>query len=73
MLSTLEHIAHRFGAQVRSNGVLCLSANGDPALVRVFKDLGWADPHPIEAVREEAAVLLAPERAVLKAPKGRVG
>jgi hypothetical protein len=78
MLSTLEHIAHRFGTQVRSNGVLCLCSNGDPALVRVFKELGWSDPQPIETipvkatVREEAAVLLAPERAVLKAPKGRV-
>ena len=78
-LSVLEHLAHRFASQVRANGILCLSANGDPALVKLFAALGWADPHPIEsapvleAVAEVAATLRAPERAVLKAPKGRIG
>ncbi len=75
-MKVLEHVAHRFAKHVRVNGVLCLSPNGDPALVRVFSELGWSDPHPIEAVAEPvlvAATVEAPERAVMPSAKGRRG
>jgi hypothetical protein len=72
MLSTLAHIAHRFGTQVRSNGVLCLSSNGDPALVRVFAELGWADPQPIDSIPEPITAQPI-ERAVLDPPVRRRG
>ncbi len=68
MLSTLAHIAHRFGTQVRCNGVLCLSSNGDPALVRVFKDMGWSDPQPIDSIPVPIKAQAPIERAVLEPP-----
>lgn len=73
--SIFEAIAHRFGKQIRAGGLLHLSTNGDPTLVLVFKELGWSDPHPIEAApivaEEETATIVAPERAVLKAGKAK--
>ncbi len=78
MSKVLEQIVHRYAKQIRVNGVLCLSANGDQALVEVFKALGWSDPYPIDkAARHEApletATLEAPERAVMPGPKKRHG
>ena len=76
MSQILESIAHRYCKQVRVGGVLCLSTNGDPVLVGVFKELGWSDPYAIEAVSEpvlEAATVEAPERAVMPKAKGRLG
>jgi hypothetical protein len=76
-MGALEHLIRRFGTQVRHNGVLCLCSNGDPALVAAFAELGWPDPCPIDgppvAPVLEAAVVEAPERAVLPKPKGRLG
>ncbi len=77
--AVLEHLIHRFASQIRANGRLCLSSNGDPALVGAFKAVGWSDPHPIDAdpveapAIEEAAAVEAPERAVMNAPKKRIG
>lgn len=74
-MKALEHLIRRFGKEVRVGGRLCISANGDPALVAAFVELGWSDPHPIEPgeAPPEAAVIEAPERAVLPRPKGRLG
>lgn len=78
-MRTLEHLIRRFGTPIRVNGVLCVCSNGDPALVAAFKELGWSDPHPIDAdsveapAVEEAAAIEAPERAVMSAPKKRIG
>ncbi len=76
MLSVLEHIAHRFGTQVRVGGVLCLSSNGDPALVRLFAELGWSDPQPIESIpAPQSAMELATvenyERAIMDRVKAK--
>lgn len=77
--AVLEHLIHRFASQARVNGRLCLSSNGDPALVSAFKAVGWSDPHPIDAdpIEDEpvyeAAAVEAPERAVMSAPKKRLG
>ncbi len=76
MLSVLEHVAHRFGTQVRSNGVLCLSSNGDLALVRLFAELGWSDPQPIESIPQpkpvqEVATVEHVERAIMDGLKAR--
>jgi len=72
-MSVIEHLVRRFAKQTRVNGVLCLTSNGDPALVTAFAALDWSDPYPIEAVVEgplEAAVVEAPETAVLESPEG---
>jgi hypothetical protein len=74
----LAQIVHRFATQVRVGGTLCLSSNGDPALVAAFKALGWSEPYPIEPSAfvepaEEAATVEAPERAVMPSPRGRRG
>lgn len=76
--AVLAHLVHRFARQVRQNGVLCLSANGDPALVAAFHALGWSDPCPLghALVRDtvvEAATVEAPERAVMPKSRGRLG
>jgi len=73
----LAHLVHRFASQIRVGGFLCLSANGDPALVSAFKALGWADPYRIEPeilpdAPLEVAAVEAPERAVLPVAKKRV-
>lgn len=77
MSRALTLLVHRFGLQVRHDGVLCLSSNGDPALVAAFADLGWPDPCPVDRAffnpELEAATLEAPERAVMPAAKGRRG
>ena len=71
-MQILAHVAHRFASQVRVNGVLCLSSNGDPALVRAFAELGWSDPQPIDAI--PAPIKAQPiERAVLEPPVRRRG
>jgi len=73
-MSILEQIVHRYAKQVRANGRLCLSTNGDPTLLAVFKELGWTDPHILDAEPElEAATVEAPERAVMPTAKGRRG
>ena len=77
MANPLELVIRRFAKQVRSNGVLCLMTDGDPALVAAFAALGWSDPYPIEPVPvvaplESAAMAPAPERATLNSiPKKR--
>lgn len=73
MSQVLEQLIHRFARQTRVGGVLCLTSNGDPALVSAFAALGWADPHPIEPVEGplETAAVEAPERAVMPAAKSR--
>ena len=72
-MQTLAHVAHRFASQVRCNGVLCLSSNGDPALVRVFAELGWSDPQPIDAIPAPIKATAPIERAVLDPPVRRRG
>lgn len=77
MSQVLEAVVHRFGKHVRVNGRLCLSSNGDQVLASVFTALGWSDPHPLDVAWRapvvEAATVEAPERAVLKPSKGRLG
>lgn len=80
-MAALALLIHRFAKQVRVGGRLSLSSNGDPALAAAFAELGWSDPYPIEddptqfAAPEapiEAAVVMAPETAVLETPEGHV-
>lgn len=77
MPQALAQIIHRFATQVRVGGVLCLSSNGDPALVAAFAALGWPDPCPIDRAvfnpEPEAATVEAPARAVMPDAKGRRG
>lgn len=77
--AVLEQIIRRFASQCRVNGVLCLTSNGDPALVSAFAALGWSDPYPVEPdivpAPEpvlEAATVEAPERAVMSDPTNHV-
>ncbi len=72
-MQVLAHVAHRFASQVRVNGVLCLSSNGDPVLVRVFAELGWSDPQPIDSIPEPVKAQPPIERAVLDPPVRRRG
>jgi hypothetical protein len=80
-MSALEQIIRRFARQTRVNGVLALTSNGDAALAAAFAELGWSDPYPIEPVVQlmfeaegpaEAAVVSAPETAVLDTPEGHI-
>ncbi len=73
MKQLLAHLARRQAVRIVRNGERVMSAGGDPVLVKVFELLGWSDPCPAvdAAPGEEAAVIDAPERAVLPRPTGR--
>jgi hypothetical protein len=69
MKDALVSLCHRFARQIRQNGVLCLTHDGDPSLQAAFAALGWADAQPLHLAvasrAPEAAVVRDPERAVL--------
>lgn len=67
----IEGFARRHSRHTSTDGRIGLSTNGDPLLVAAFAVLGWSDPHLNDAV-PEAAVVEAPERAVMPKPKRRI-
>lgn len=78
-MSVLEQLVRSKARQTRANGVLCLTSNGDPALVAAFAELGWSDPYPVDPADVpapvtplEAAMVTAPERAVMDRPEGHI-
>ncbi len=45
-MTALEHMVRSFASRTIQNGVVVITANGHPALVSAFKELGWPDPYP---------------------------
>lgn len=72
-MTLLEKFARRHARQISVDGALGLSTAGDPLLMEAFAELGWSDPHVDHAVAPEAAILEAPERAVMPKSRGRLG
>jgi hypothetical protein len=79
-LAITEKFARRHARRIAVNGNVALTTNGDPLLLEAFEALGWLDPYveveiervePIEGP-PEAAVVTAPEIAVLESPEGHV-
>lgn len=77
-MDIVEQLVRSFARRISKDGAVALISNGHPALVAAFQHLGWSDPYidphllPKPVLREVAATVTAPERAVLPRPKGRV-
>ena len=70
----LVALCRRYARQISVGGILMLTHDGDPLLSALFARVGWKNQHhdvpDIPVV--EAATVVAPERAVLPKPKGRI-
>lgn len=78
-MELIEKFVRRYARRTMQNGVVVLITDGDAMFLDAFKVLGWSDPYPDPTLLPHppppkeivAAVVSAPERAVMPKAKGR--